>query len=340
MQNTKTRVLLIEDNPGDIRIIREMLSNENSSAFDLEYAKRLHDGFKCLDTKEIDVILLDLGLPESNGLETFTQAYSKAQHVPIVILTSSNDEMLGIRGVREGAQDYLIKNEIDTNLLKRSLYYAIERKHAEEKIKQSLKEKELLLLEIHHRIKNNLQIVSSLLNMQAQVANDEYITGILYESRNRINAMALIHTQLYESKSLSEINIKDFIKRLMNQLLQSYFDQDTRITQKIHVSDHMFPISTAVSVGLIINELLTNAVQHAFDSRKDGRIEIILNTSKEERVNLTIKDNGNGLPEGFDIDTTKTLGMRLVKLLVEDQQGGHMEIINKQGTAFNMEFNI
>jgi len=215
-----------------------------------------------------------------------------------------------------------------------------ENMQAEEQIKAALREKEILLKEIHHRVKNNLQIVISLLNMQLQTAKDQETIDILSESRNRINTMALIHTQLYETQDVSEINVKVFVEGLLQQLLQSYQIQDTRITPVVHVVDYPLPVSIAVHVGLIINELLANAFEHAFGTRKKGKIEVSLSVSDKSKVNLTVSDDGTGLPEGFDIDSTGTLGMRLVKILVEDQLQGNIQVISKKGTTFNIEFQI
>jgi len=215
-----------------------------------------------------------------------------------------------------------------------------ERKAVEEQIKASLKEKEVLLREIHHRVKNNLQVVSSMLNLHIRITKEKATVDVLSESRNRIEVMALIHSQLYESNNLSEINMKRFVDKLFRQLLQSYSVQDIKITPVVCVFDHPFPISIATPVGLIINELLSNVLKHAFNERKEGKIEFILNESEKGKINLVVSDDGVGLPEGFDINATKTLGLRLVKILVENQLQGTLEIISNKGTTFNIEFDI
>jgi PAS domain S-box-containing protein len=215
-----------------------------------------------------------------------------------------------------------------------------EREAAEEQIKRSLREKDVLMHEIHHRVKNNLQVASSLLSMQARTTSNKEAIDALSKSQSRINTMALIHTQLYESGDLSELNMNEFVGTLSGKLLQGYPVSDTTITPIIHVTDHKFPISVGLHVGLIINELLSNAIEHAFGERKDGKIEIGLTASDHGRVNLRISDDGVGLPHGFDIDTTKTLGLHLVKILVEDQLQGKLEVISDGGATFNMEFDI
>ncbi len=215
-----------------------------------------------------------------------------------------------------------------------------ERRKAEDQLKAALKEKEVMLREIHHRVKNNLQVVSSLLNMQARNAKDKDTIRILSESRDRIITMSLIHSQLYEGSDLAEINMKEFVDRLLGQLLQSYQVGDTRIARVVRVDDYPFPISVAVPVGLIINELLSNALKHAFEGRDEGKIEVSLTASEDGRVNLRVSDDGVGLPPGFDINESKTLGLRLVKILAEDQLQGTLEVMSDGGATFNIEFDI
>jgi len=215
-----------------------------------------------------------------------------------------------------------------------------ERKAAEEQIKRSLREKDVLMHEIYHRVKNNLQVVSSLLSMQARTTRNKEAIDVLSKSQSRINTMALIHTQLCESGDLSELNMKEFVGTLSEELFQSYPVTDTKITPIVHVTDRKFPVSVGMHVGLIINELLSNAIEHAFGERKEGTIEIGLTVSDIGRVNLSVSDDGVGLPPGFDINATKTLGLHLVKILVEDQLQGTLKVINDGGTTFNMEFDI
>ena len=213
-------------------------------------------------------------------------------------------------------------------------------KRSEDRIKASLKEKEVLLREIHHRVKNNLQVISSLLHMQARAASDKGVKDALSESINRINAMSIIHSQLYESINLSEVNMKGFADNLIGQLFQVYSVQNTKITPHVYAVDCLLPISIAVPVGLIVNELLTNAFKHAFVNRDNGNIWVSLGVSEKGLVRLTISDDGVGLPVDFDINSRKTLGMRLVKILTKDQLQGTLKITGDCGTTFNIDFNI
>jgi len=443
-----------------------MLSKVSGAVFDIESADLLSSGLTYLARGDIDVVLLDIGLPDSNGLDTFNKVYATKPEVPIIILTDLDDSEIAIKGVRRGAQDYLIKSKVDSDMLTRTIYYAIERKSAEvalqqseerlrlvvenmpimldafddkgkiivwnsecekvtgfssdeiignlssakllypdennlkyihsilkkygnnfrnmewdiackdgskktilwsnisekypisgwyswavgiditerkkaqDQIERSLREKEVLLKEIHHRVKNNLQVISSLLNIQARSARDKNTINILSESRDRIITMSIIHSLLYESHDLSEINIKQFIDRLLGKLLQSYPANETRITPVIQVAEYPLPISIAVPLGLIINELISNILKHAFKKREEGVIKVSLSASEKGRINLSVSDNGIGLPPKFDIDTTQSLGLRLVKILTEEQLQGNLELIHNQGTTLIIEFNI
>ena len=231
--------------------------------------------------------------------------------------------------------------KIDGELLSLAIARDItERKAAEEQIKRSLREKDVLMREMHHRVKNNLQVASSLLSMQARITRSKEAIDVLSKSQSRINTMALIHTKLYESGNLSELNMEEFVGTLSEQLFQSYPVTDTKITHIIRITDRKFPISVGMYVGLIINELISNALQHAFGGRKEGTIEVSLTASDGGRVNLSVSDNGVGLPPGFNINKTGSFGLHLVKILIEDQLQGELAVISDEGATFNMEFDL
>ena len=209
--------------------------------------------------------------------------------------------LFALDAVADGEEKELLKEVAgDIALALHNMGLEEARKKAEDQIKASPKEKEVLLLEVHHRVRNNLQVVSSLLNMQARAAKNKDAIDILAESRDRIMTMALIHNQLYESGNLSEINIKQFIEKLLRQMFQNYPVPDVKITPIVHIDDYPLPIAIAIRLGLIVNELLTNAFKHAFVNRKEGKIEVRLSVSEESVVSLTVSDDGIGLPEGFN----------------------------------------
>ncbi|MEH1864252.1 MAG: PAS domain S-box protein [Nostoc sp.] len=217
-----------------------------------------------------------------------------------------------------------------------------EHKQAEEKIKASLKEKEVLLKEIHHRVKNNLGIVSSLLQMQCRRTKDPVVTDVLRDSQNRIASIALVHEKLYRSEDLADIDFAQYIPDLTTHLFDSYNVNSSQIHLNIQVDEASLDIETAIPCGLIINELVSNALKYAFVGNTfvgniRGEIEVKFYQESESIFTLIIRDNGLGLPENFDSKKSKTLGITLVQGLVK-QLRGKLEIKSHQGTQFKITF--
>jgi len=463
MSDKPIKFLLIEDNPGDARLIQELLSEANMESFQVEVAKRLSDGLDALSARRFDVVLLDLSLPDSSGLETLVKVHTKAQKVAIIVLTGLSDEALAVEAVRKGAQDYLVKGQIDENLLCRAILYAIERKQveealkkseekyrtileniedayyevdiagnftffndslckisgytkdelmgmnnrqfmdqknakkvyqtfnkvyntgkpnkgfdykfirkdgnkghanasislmkdaegqrigfrgiirditqrkqAEDQIKASLREKEVLLKEVHHRVKNNLQVISSLLSLQSHHIKDKASLAMFQESQNRVQSMSLIHEKLYQSNNLSRIDMNEYTKDLTTSLFRSYADSASAIKLKTKVADIFLDITTAIPCGLIINELTSNALKHGFPDGRQGEIAIAMHPVNN-KIELVVSDTGVGFSEEIDFRNTTTLGMQLVITLVE-QLEGTIEFDRRAGSAFTICF--
>jgi len=212
-----------------------------------------------------------------------------------------------------------------------------ERKQAESRLRASLDEKETLLKEIHHRVKNNLQIVSSLLNLQCTSLRPEDSRAFL-ESETRIRAMGLIHEALYRSDSLSWIEFRDYAESLGRTLLSAYLKASDRIRLIVEMDRLPLDIDTAIPCGLMLNELITNAAIHAFPDNREGEIRIGLRWKSDEQLEFSVADNGVGLPPGLAIDTTTSLGLRLVRSLAEDQLNGSIRIVDGEGTTFEITF--
>jgi PAS domain S-box-containing protein len=209
-----------------------------------------------------------------------------------------------------------------------------ERKKAEEQIKASLREKEVLLREIHHRVKNNLQVISSLLSLQAAHSKDSQYAEMLQDSQHRIRTMALIHERLYQSENLADIDFNEYVTRLVYGLVRSYNIADT-VTMTIDVEDVSLGIDAAIPCGLIINELVSNSLKHAFPHRT-GEI-IVQVRSSNKTIELTVADNGIGM-EDIDFRATETLGLDLVVTLAEEQLNGEITLQRTKGTAFTIRF--
>ncbi|MBL4656069.1 MAG: PAS domain S-box protein, partial [Bacteroidia bacterium] len=207
-----------------------------------------------------------------------------------------------------------------------------EKKKAEELLKRSLQEKEILLKEIHHRVKNNLQIISSILSLQSSYLNDKRTINILKESQDRIKSMAFIHESLYQTKDFSSINISEYIENLSKNLVYSFGTECSFVNLKLDTDNIDLSLDTAIPCGLIINELVSNSLKYAFPDNHKGEIKITLK-QKNKRLILTIADNGVGLPSGLNFKKTESLGLQLVNTLVE-QVNGDITKMNVKGTKF------
>jgi PAS domain S-box-containing protein len=209
-----------------------------------------------------------------------------------------------------------------------------DRKRAEAQLQASLREKEVLLKEIHHRVKNNLQIISSLLDLQAETVADPRVRAIFEESQHHIQAMALIHESLYQSHDLARLDAADYLGRLSQQLFAAYQASDERITLKLDLDRVALEPNRAIPCGLLLNELLSNALKHAFPNGQTGEIHISLQVCSGQAT-LCVRDTGVGLPEGLDFRHTDTLGLQLVYLLTE-QLGGTITLEHAGGTTFTL----
>lgn len=213
-----------------------------------------------------------------------------------------------------------------------------ERKHTEEQLRESLNEKEILLREIHHRVKNNMQIISSLLMLQEELSEDEKVIEMLKDSQNRITSMALIHEKLYRSENLSKIDLKEYIDDLVSGLFQSYGISEDKVALNINAENVLLGIDSAIPCGLIINELVSNSLKHAFPGDESGEINIFIRSTDEVMIELLIGDNGIGIPKDLDFRKTESLGLRIVNVLVENQLHGEIILNRDKGTEFKIKF--
>ena len=203
--------------------------------------------------------------------------------------------------------------------------------------KNANKEKEVLLKEIHHRVKNNLQIISSLLNIQSEYVTDNKIAGAVLESQSRVQAMALIHQMLYQEENLTRINFSSYLKQLTATLASIFQKSNSEVEVAVDAPDCRFNIETSIPLGLIVTELVSNAYKYAFDHNGKGKIDIALHPLADRRHSLTIKDNGKGLPEDTDILNSNSMGLKLANILT-GQLNGELHYEFDHGAVFNIEF--
>jgi len=244
------------------------------------------------------------------------------------------DKTFGIIALanKESAYDESDQRAIES--LAAAFVEALMRKRAEVRVRKSLKEKEVLLGEIHHRVKNNLQVISSLLNLQSNLVDDNGVGEMFRESRNRVRSMALTHEQLYRSEDLARVDFGRYIRDLARGLYRSYGVDPDAVRLTVDVGDVSLALDTAIPCGLMVNELVSNCFKHAFSEGNGGEILIRLR-SDEERYTLVVRDNGIGFPEDLDFRNTETLGLQLVNSLA-DQLGGTIELDRSDGTEFRI----
>lgn len=215
-----------------------------------------------------------------------------------------------------------------------------ERQRAEEQLRASLQEKDVLLKEVHHRVKNNLQVVSSLLNLQSRAVHDPQVLSALRDSQGRVRTMGLIHERLYQSQDLSKVDFAEYMRSLVIYLFNSYGMEPVRVSLVVDVPAGLtMGVDVAIPCGLIVNELVSNAFKHAFPGGRTGTLRVELAPTGDGNMRLLIADDGIGLPEGFDLHSTQSLGLKLVASLTSEL-GGHLEAASTGGAVFSITFPV
>jgi two-component sensor histidine kinase len=297
-------------------------------------------------------IILILGLMDRRHVESIIKMQKTLSSIVALILRNSilienqQNNIARLQQVenelkehREHLEELVASRTADLIRINRELQREVaERKRAEEKLKGSLKEKELLIKEIHHRVKNNMAVISSLLHLKARAFDQPEVISAFEESQGRIKSMALIHEKLYSAKSLSQIDFADYARDLVYQILATVSQKREKIAVKIDVTDITMAIDCAIPCGLIINELVTNACKYAFPGERRGTLLLKLSTAGDHYT-LVVGDDGAGLPEDIDFKNLSSFGLYLVNILTE-QLEGKLDIDRKKGTTFTITFPI
>jgi two-component sensor histidine kinase len=294
------------------------------------------------------------------GLLRELRADPRAREVPVILLSARAGEESRVEGLEGGADDYLIKPFSARELIARvgahlklsrlrretAATLAAAKAEAERRacaaeeaqvlLQASLQEKEVLLREIHHRVKNNLQVIASLLHLQSDQLKDPEGLALVEDMQNRIKSMALVHESLYQTGDLARFNFAGYIESLSTHLVQSYRAETSHICLHTTLDELALDVDTAIPCGMLLNELLTNALKYAFPDGRAGDIHIVLR-AEAGQVSLSVRDNGIGLPESLDVRNTESLGLQLVCLLTE-QLGGTLTLTREGGTAFAVSF--
>ncbi|NQU64343.1 MAG: response regulator, partial [SAR324 cluster bacterium] len=313
----KLTILIVDDKAENLDLLESMLLTDLDVNIVAEQS-----GKKAIDAtlkNEFALAILDVQMPEMSGFELAEQIRKeeKSKHLPIIFLSAVfKDEFNIFKGYESGAVDYMTKpykREILINKVK--VFLDLYSQQLD--LQKSLKEKETLLHEIHHRVKNNMTVISSLLKLQMRNVTDEKAKEALQDSQNRVQTMSMIHETLYRSDNLSAIDMKRYLSDLGRVILQGY-DINGKVKLNIEAESVIIGVDQACPLGLIVNELITNSLKYAFPNDRKGEIVLKLKLIKENKAELTYSDNGVGMPAGFDWRSTDSLGLKLVKTLVED----------------------
>ena len=340
------KVVMVDDSPGDRKLFRLYLEDMLGSRLKFQEADSAAAGMKLCESAQPDCVLLDYRLPDMTGLEFLTQIGRDPSEVPafaVVMLTGLADEQTAVSAMKAGAQDYLVKDRITPEGLISAINRAMEKvaliralKEERDRLAASLSEKEVLLKEVHHRVKNNLQVIASLLRLQANTFGDDKLAEALRESQNRVESMALVHEQLYETKDLRDVDLARQVDVLTTNLFRCYGDP-ARVSWKARVDPIPLGVDRAIPVSLILNELVTNAFKHAFPGTRSGSLLIEGGLDGSGQIFLSVRDDGPGIPEHVSLERPKSLGLEIVKILTR-QIKGTLTIERENGTTFRITF--
>ena len=338
------RILYMEDDLGLARLVQKKMKR---AGYIVDIAKDGQEGLSMYKDNHYDVVAVDYNMPGDNGLEVIKSIASQKPMPQIVMITGQGDEMTAVEAMKLGAGDYLVKDvdgkyfetlpSVIERLLERKRLLE-EKRRAEEQTKASLREKEILLSEVHHRVKNNMQIIISLLRLQAGKIEDKKSVDMLKEAENRIRSMALIHEKIYQTADFANIEFGAYAKSLSKDLFKSYGINTGKVQLKIEIENIALGLDNAIPCGLIINELLSNSLKYAFPKDRGGEIKISFKPLNDHEVELMVSDDGIGIPAEIDIGETESLGLQLVNILAENQLDGTLELDRDGGTAFKIRF--
>lgn len=315
--------------PDDLRIpLEQFQSLKNNQAAVVEYR---------ILTKKGDVRWVrDHGCPLwSEGQKRVTHIYGAIQDI-----TKSKKAEEALRKAHNKLESR-VKNRTEKLVTANLKLQAeiLERQRAEDKVKASLMEKEVLLQEIHHRVKNNMQIIVSLLMLQCANIEDQCYLNMFNDAMDRIKSMALVHEKLYQSKDLTKIDIIGYIRSLVENLLLSHTPGTDKVFLSVDGNDVNLGLDSAIICGLIINELVTNSIKYAFQGDMKGEIRIGIKLIGGEKVEIEVSDNGVGMPDNFDIEHSDTLGLQIVTVLAEQQLNGKIDLVSSgNGTQYRIRF--
>jgi len=332
----KKLILIIDDNEDDYKMISRSISNHYCT----EYCDENSNFIEQITKLKPDCVLLDQHMGDIDGTEVLKNLKAKKsiQEIPVIMMTGDSNPEIIVLCMKNNADDYLIKGNYDQERILHALEQSINKANLKKQIKEHQIEKEVLLHEMNHRVKNNLNVIISLLNLKSDaIRTGKDAIEAFGESRDLVYSMAMVHEELYQSTNFTEINIKSYIENLVIQMIDIYLPF-IEIKYKLEITDVNMNINKAVPFGMIITELVTNALKHAYNDKNENRIlEIICIKSEKGIFNILVKDNGSGLPNNINIQNCDSSGLQLVNILTS-QIHGQIDVERENGTKFSISF--
>lgn len=330
------RVLYVDDSIFDRELVRDALLSE-PGGFALALASS-REAFEAeLSSGDFDLVLSDFNILGYEGLDVIARVRELRPGLPVVIVTGTGSEEIAVEALKGGASDYVIKSPSHIRKLPETLRSAVRRRRFEE-------DKEALLREVHHRVKNNFQVIISLLGMQADCAPEESTRLFLREVESQARAMSFAYEQASRSADLSSVPMRDYLGSIVSACRGGALSA-VPVELRLSAEELSMDISQALPCGLLVNELLANALKFAFPPRFKGSPSVFVELGAEgEGYRLLVEDNGVGFPSGFDWERAEGLGLRLVRLLAIDQLGGSVSLARplreSGGSSFDIRFPV
>lgn len=337
----KLRALLVEDEEDAALLVERSLrgGGYQTECLRVETTAAMRDA---LEEHSWDVILSDYSMPHFDALSALALLRESEMDLPFIVVSGTVGEERAVELMKAGVHDYVMKGNLQrlAPAVARELDEAEQRRarrEADGKVAAALREKEVLLKEVHHRVKNNLQLLASIFRMQARRSEEPLVREALVSGQRRIHSLALIHERLCHSDIEDKVRLDGYVEQLLGDL-RAASEVDVRaIEMRRQVSDVAVDLDTAVSCGLIINELVSNALEHAFGTRDSGVVQVDFNCS-DTLCQLKVSDDGCGLPAAVDPDSAQSLGLKLVHILAEQLQGKVAFSTSDQGTEVTISF--
>jgi two-component sensor histidine kinase len=341
------KVVMVDHSQADRKRCRILLEEALGEHLEFREASGAAEGMGLGSENAPDCILLDYNLPDMSGIEFLAQLRKNVRlglpHLAVVMLTGLSNERVAVDAIKAGAQDCLPKGRITASGLlsaiakareKTELVYALRAER--DRLARLVEEKESLLNEVHHRVKNNLQVIASMLRLQSDASHEPAVVEALRQSQNRVESMALIHEQLYENHDLRHVDLAKHAELLLTNLFQSYGVDPRQISGVVKMSSLPMGVDRAIPAGLILTELISNAIKHAFPDGRKGSIQVV-GGHKGDHIEVAVRDTGIGIPEGVVPKRQGSLGLEIVHILTRQLKGA-FELDRTNGTRFRLSF--